>query len=149
MLDFTELSCAKCHETFNMTNRVPRLLAECGHTLCSSCISILISQSLNNCGFECPEDKTLCGANKRSCDDFPKNLSLLRILEKQLPTPKNESDNICSSHKKPLEIVCVDCKKRLCSKCALFDGHRTHDLRTEEDVRNEISLRKEIGRAHV
>eukprot|EP00826_Nyctotherus_ovalis_P056921 TRINITY_DN7768_c0_g5_i1.p1 TRINITY_DN7768_c0_g5~~TRINITY_DN7768_c0_g5_i1.p1 ORF type:complete len:272 (+),score=82.50 TRINITY_DN7768_c0_g5_i1:70-885(+) len=144
MLDFSELSCTKCRKAFNMADRVPRLLAECGHTICSTCLSSLLLQSPDSQGFECPEDGIVCGSNKRSCEDFPKNLSLLRILEKQQPAPKVENKNVCPAHKKNLEIVCVDCKKRLCSKCALFDGHRAHDLRTEEDVHNELMLRREL-----
>lgn len=144
MLDFSELSCTKCHKAFNMADRIPHLLAECGHTICTVCLTALLQYSSDNQGFECPEDGIVCGINKKSSDDFPKNLSLLRILEKQQPVPKAENKNICEVHKKNLEIVCVDCKKRLCSKCALFDGHRSHDLRTEEDVHNELTLRREL-----
>ena len=142
MLDLGELTCIKCHENFNTTDRTPRLLAECGHTLCSCCIALLIKSATN--GFKCPDDGILCGASKKTHEEFPKNLSLLRILEKQARGSKGEkkSEN-CNIHKRKLEIVCIDCKARLCSKCALFDGHRTHDLRTEEDVQTELNARKD------
>jgi len=152
MLDLGELSCIKCHEVFNTTDRIPRLLAECGHTLCSLCISSLIkSDNSNSNGFKCPDDGILCGALKKAAEEFPKNLSLLRILEKQQQKQINESanskekipENQCAVHKRKLEIVCIDCKIKLCSKCALFEGHRTHDLRTEEDVQSELNARKE------
>ena len=32
---------------------------------------------------------------------------------------------------------------RLCSKCALFGGHRTHDIRAEEDIVTELAMRGE------
>lgn len=30
---------------------------------------------------------------------------------------------------------------RLCSKCALFGGHREHDIRAEDELLNELAMR--------
>lgn len=91
--------------------------------------------------------RIICGNGKKQAADFPKNQSLIRLLQKQASaTPKEKPQtkgNECEQHKKKYEIVCLDCKKRLCSKCALFGGHRSHDLRQEEDVISEIAMRKE------
>ena len=105
MLDLSELSCTKCQELFKISDRRPRLLPECEHTSCSHCISLLISKRSTKNGFKCPEDGMTCGINKQNCEQFPKNLSLLRILEKQLPNTKIEAENMCLVHKKMLEIV--------------------------------------------
>jgi hypothetical protein len=32
---------------------------------------------------------------------------------------------------------------RLCTNCALFGGHKNHDVRMEEDVVREITIRAE------
>ena len=32
----------------------------------------------------------------------------------------------------------------ICSQCALFGGHKGHDVRMEEDVAKEISLKVEV-----
>ena len=167
MLEIGELSCVKCHNLFNSTERVPRLLPECGHTLCSACIAGLLKGAHGGV-FECPEDKyqlvfdlkcrTSCGMGKKQAEDFPKNQSLLQLLAKQAHAEKErekEKENMgkskagreskgeaeCGQHKRKFEIVCVDCKMRLCSKCALFGGHRNHDIRAEEDVLTELTMR--------
>ena len=56
MLDLGELTCLMCHNMFNTTDRVPRLLAECGHTFCTACIAALLKGSTNGT-FECPDDE--------------------------------------------------------------------------------------------
>jgi hypothetical protein len=40
--------------------------------------------------------------------------------------------------------VCVDDKMRICSQCALFGQHKGHDVRMEDDVQKEISLKVEV-----
>lgn len=77
---------------------------------------------------------------KKSAEEFPKNQCLLKILEKQ---PKNAEikEEYCDVHKQKFEFICVDCKKRLCFKCALFDGHKEHDIRAEEELLNELIMR--------
>eukprot|EP00826_Nyctotherus_ovalis_P033176 TRINITY_DN2677_c0_g1_i2.p1 TRINITY_DN2677_c0_g1~~TRINITY_DN2677_c0_g1_i2.p1 ORF type:complete len:386 (-),score=111.02 TRINITY_DN2677_c0_g1_i2:181-1338(-) len=139
MSSLSELACTSCHQSFNLTTHIPRLLAECGHTFCTVCIGALLGEAK---GFACPDDGVVCGANKRTPEEFPKNLSLLRIIERQSTNKENASS--CTTHNKRLEIVCMDCKKHLCSKCALFEGHRAHELRPEEDVYSELALRKEL-----
>ena len=51
---------------------------------------------------------------------------------------------VCKTHQRPLELVCVDDKIRICSQCALFGQHKGHDVRMEEDVQKEISLKVEV-----
>ena len=54
-----------------------------------------------------------------------------------------EQEELCEVHKKKLEVICVDDRSKLCPHCALFGGHRTHDVRTEEEVLREIAIRAE------
>ena len=58
------------------------------------------------------------------------------------PQDKTEEDDICPIHKKKLEIVCITCMERICSKCALFGDHKSHTYREEDDVHAEINDRK-------
>ena len=46
-------------------------------------------------------------------------------------------------HKRKIEIICIDCKERICSNCALFGNHKHHDIRMEQDVLDEINIRTE------
>lgn len=40
--------------------------------------------------------------------------------------------------------VCVDCRVKVCASCALFGKHRGHQVRSEEDVSKEISIRADL-----
>ena len=51
--------------------------------------------------------------------------------------------DLCVQHKRKIEIICIDCKERICSQCALFGNHKPHDIRMEQDVLDEISIRTE------
>ena len=51
--------------------------------------------------------------------------------------------DLCPIHKKPLDIVCIDCKERICSACALFGAHKGHNVKEETAVLEEINIRSE------
>ena len=51
--------------------------------------------------------------------------------------------DLCPLHKRKIEIICIDCKERICSNCALFGPHKPHDIRMEQDVLDEINIRTE------
>ena len=41
---------------------------------------------------------------------------------------------MCPTHKRKLEIICIDDKVRICSNCALFGNHKNHEFRMENEV---------------
>lgn len=51
--------------------------------------------------------------------------------------------DMCPIHQRKIEIICIDCKERICSNCALFGNHKSHDIRMEQDVLEEINIRTE------
>jgi hypothetical protein len=51
---------------------------------------------------------------------------------------------LCPLHKRPLEVVCVDDKIKICTNCALFGEHKNHDIRNEDDVFLELCTKAEI-----
>lgn len=53
------------------------------------------------------------------------------------------NEDLCPQHQRKIEIICIDCKERICSNCALFGNHRNHDIRMEQDVLDEINIRTE------
>ena len=71
----------------------------------------------------------------------PASVPLNQSIQSQ-PEPVDQGD-LCPTHKKKIEIICIDCKERICSNCALFGVHKPHDIRMEQDVLDEISLRSE------
>mmetsp|Transcript_13628 Transcript_13628/g.21334 ORF Transcript_13628/g.21334 Transcript_13628/m.21334 type:complete len:85 (-) Transcript_13628:1528-1782(-) len=40
-------------------------------------------------------------------------------------------EDACPVHRRKLEIICITCKERICSNCALFGNHKNHDIRME------------------
>jgi hypothetical protein len=45
---------------------------------------------------------------------------------------------ICRRHSKPLDIVCLDHRCRICSNCALFGEHKNHEIINEDEIYTEI-----------
>eukprot|EP01017_Pseudomicrothorax_dubius_P031875 TRINITY_DN4116_c0_g2_i11.p1 TRINITY_DN4116_c0_g2~~TRINITY_DN4116_c0_g2_i11.p1 ORF type:complete len:147 (+),score=26.47 TRINITY_DN4116_c0_g2_i11:118-558(+) len=134
------MNCFNCKLSYNDSERIPRLLVHCGHSLCETC-----AVSLHSDGFIiCPECRmynyTLNIAN------LPKNLALLHLK----PTPStppapSPSQNIrntkpissptidpneakCTVHGKPVEAFCERERVVLCITCILEDGHKSHEL---------------------
>ena len=52
---------------------------------------------------------------------------------------KNNVNNIsCTIHSLPLNIICIDERKKICSQCALNDIHSNHQIITEKEFLNNI-----------
>lgn len=96
------MNCFFCHLTFSSA-RIPRVLIDCGHTVCESC---LISRHSNN-SVCCPECKQI---NFGALESFPKNLTLLNL---------QQTNSGCSVHRKPYEAYCEKDKELLCVSCIL------------------------------
>ena len=50
----------------------------------------------------------------------------------------SNKNQICSSHSLPLNIICIDEKKKICSQCALNNEHVNHQILTEIEFMNNI-----------
>ena len=51
---------------------------------------------------------------------------------------KEKSCSICEKHTLPLNVICIDEKKKICSQCALNDEHADHQIITEDEFMNNI-----------
>ena len=60
------------------------------------------------------------------------------------PKPEDEDEDMCPEHGRKLEIICIQCRVRICSTCALFGAHKGHDVRMEQEVVNELTIRTEL-----
>jgi hypothetical protein len=56
----------------------------------------------------------------------------------------NHVHKMCQKHNRPVEVICIDDKEKICANCALFGEHKTHTIINEEDFFKEISLKAEI-----
>lgn len=64
-----------------------------------------------------------------------KNISQDTLSE----TFSNETTDRCPVHRKKNEILCIQCEVKICSNCALFEGHKMHQVITVNDAIQKIS----------
>ena len=81
--------------------------------------------------------------NYNTINITPNNNNLRNSLRKNTTTEKING-KICIHHGRPLEIICVEDKEKICTNCALFGVHKNHNLINEEDFLREISIKTEI-----
>ncbi|MCQ2815695.1 MAG: hypothetical protein MJ252_00365 [archaeon] len=195
MLTQEELKCPICKTQYNTNENIPKLLINCGHTVCNKCLE-------TNQNFKCPEDQKEYEIN--SLNSFPVNqliLSLIKSLEIQKKETKEEDkmeeskevsavktqpeelssllsknnselmspspdsqkrflesikkmtatatkkknyDNCQIHSSRPLEIICLDDKIKICTNCALFGSHKGHQIISIEDFEKDISSKSEL-----
>ena len=76
--NYDETKCPLCKQIYDEDVRIPRILLNCGHTICSSCISNCLNTSSI---LKCPEDQTEY-PNITSLSSFPINKALIKLLHK-------------------------------------------------------------------
>jgi hypothetical protein len=67
------MECANCKNLYSEKDHIPRMLIQCGHTICEMCIKQLFTGK----GITCPECKMVNEANSHTT--FPKNVALLNM----------------------------------------------------------------------
>ena len=94
--NYDETKCPLCKQFYNEDNRIPRILLNCGHTICSDCILNSINSSKM---LKCPEDSTEY-QNISSQSLFPINKALIKLIHKISENKKN-LNNIISNFPNP------------------------------------------------
>jgi hypothetical protein len=86
--NYDETKCPSCNLQYDEEIRIPRILLNCGHTICSQCISL--SENAQT-PLKCPEDNT--EYQNISLISFPINKALIRLLHKISESKKNQKEN--------------------------------------------------------
>ena len=86
---FDETKCPLCGNQYDEETRIPRILLNCGHTICSLCIS---SCDNSNSPLKCPEDNT--EYQHITLSSFPINKALIRLLHKISESKKNNEESL-------------------------------------------------------
>jgi len=94
---FANLECPICYVGFNEAQNVPKCL-QCGHTICSNCISSL---QVFNGTVQCPFDKKEC-----SLKEIPTNFIIYSLKEGSLHTTIPKSEEKSSKVEDPTKITC-------------------------------------------
>jgi len=116
----SSLQCSVCFNDYDLSIHLPKVLPNCGHTVCSKCLSDL----LGNTEPKCPMDQKLICKNssptQRNIENFPLNFSLRHLIEENLEW------DLCKEHGERLKLVCFTEKKKLCPYCLFYEDHKTH-----------------------
>lgn len=72
-----KFSCRFCEEDYDLQERIPRILKQCGHCICAKCLRHFLSKAID---LVCPIDNTKIVVKGLTLDDFPKNASLIHII---------------------------------------------------------------------
>ncbi len=124
-MESENLTCGVCSLPYDAADHIPRVLINCGHTLCTSClIEILKSPNLR----KCPFDSILFKRSQNTLDHFPSNFVLSAFLEER-------HRNICQIHDDQLAIVCLKDKIKICRDCALFGEHKGHPMKSIKELK--------------
>lgn len=119
-----ELQCPVSHQMYNLDDRMPRLLPDCGHTISTSALKEgLEAAEAAGKPFVCPECETECSF-KKPADEFPKNFALIKMLEAKKKEEESKTQSLCPIYGRPLELICLDHLCRICTSCALFGEHK-------------------------
>ena len=159
--------CPLCKNLYNNQERIPRILLQCGHTICEKCIK----NFLDNPPLKCPEDQTEY-KDIDSINQFPINKALMKILKKINETKNNSSlkgfytsregrkvidsfkmlssskknieEEFCKEHKnRKLEIICLEDRCKICTNCAIFGPHKNHKLLSIDELQKDIEKKAE------
>lgn len=78
--------------------------------------------------------------NSRDISAFPKNFTLIKMIE------GNKSKKLCPIHNKETDLVCIDHNCFICGDCALFGGHKGHNIKRAAELENQMKNKSdELG----
>ena len=89
-MEIEKLKCPICKNAYDSSLHIPKILINCGHTICSFCISLKIHENEEH-KIICPNDLIIYN-NITSVDLFTKNRSLLDLIE--IEKKNNNKNNL-------------------------------------------------------
>ena len=90
-MESLELKCKFCSRDYNIKERKPRLIFQCGHNICNDCLIRYLNSSQEN--FICPLDGEKILIKKKNIETFPINFNILEKVQDVLKKKKNFFDN--------------------------------------------------------
>ena len=82
------LKCNFCKQDYNLIKKNPRMLKNCGHSICEECLQEYIKLQIP---IKCEEDNNIIKIEKKELNYFPKNFALLQIIQNS-EMDKNEKE---------------------------------------------------------
>lgn len=113
--------CGVCKLMYNVGDRIPRILVNCGHTWCTNCLSKYFRHSR----IRCPNCLKLV-KNLENVEQLPLNINIFHevvqkdagLMEMIDPDGKNSYANACNFHmEKQQHFYCSYHKTNFCREC--------------------------------
>ena len=150
--------CAICKNKYNVGDRIPRILVNCGHTFCTSCLM----KYYHNSHIRCPYCRKLV-KNLDNVETLPLNLSIFGEIVKNDPVimmfidPSSEASfaSSCPNHpEKQRHYYCSFHENNFCRECIksfhrndkccvvdLYDIHKLYQLNEQNIMKNEMIVK--------
>src|SRR4051794_26598880 len=87
--------CPFCSSQYDETTHLPRVLVDCGHTICTQCLTNVLTQNTLKCPFD-----DIPFSKARFIFDFKVNFSLKQLIEEKA------NMEICPLHNEPMRLMC-------------------------------------------
>jgi len=126
------LDCPICLCRYDSSDRLPKILPSCGHTIYSSCLK----QILNSQHIECPLDRQPLGKTLKKIDKVPTNVLILEMISSK------SQEKVCKDHKEPLKFYCVVDKCEVCGKCVSEGVHKGHFVENTSEIFSKAATKK-------
>jgi hypothetical protein len=129
------ITCDRCQEAFDEKDRVPTILPDCAHTICSLCIYDIIDNTPDHCCPICNQE--IVDISKPEL--FKANFKLLSILSMTNQTGQSIVQVIaCERHPdKSIEYFCKQCSQAVCATC-MYDEHNGHHMVPVKEMGNTV-----------
>lgn len=111
------MNCQLCQQRFDLFERIPLLLGDCGHTFCSCCIKEISAKESG--GLSCPVD----GIFYQKPSAFKTNKFIYLQLENSFSLCQK-----CLLHQLPKKRKCLTCQMNICDECTLSKAHEKHQV---------------------
>jgi hypothetical protein len=155
--------CGVCNGKYNVGDKIPRILINCGHTYCTACLTKYFRKER----IRCPYCRKLV-KNLESVEQLPLNINMFSevVLNDPLLIVLLDSDNedsyssVCSIHtEKQKHFFCSDHEVNFCRDCIklyhrsenccvvdLFDIKKLFQLNEQNFFKNQLIIKARIKR---
>ncbi|EFP04720.1 hypothetical protein CRE_03516 [Caenorhabditis remanei] len=139
--ELESLECKICVRQYNETDRIPRVIPVCGHTLCEDCARNIISGNT----LKCPVDRRDVNV-EGGASSLPRNFAILETIEERntlLNVPMGPIDSeptypripCAENFRHESTVRCVVCEANYCESCfnknhqgRVLSAHETIDI---------------------
>ena len=126
--NFDTLKCSICLGCYDTYGHIPKLLPNCSHVVCKSCLQYLLNNPNQR---KCPLCRYPFSSPLKSANDFKTSIHLVDILEH---IEREKKRHECPIHKMAMDWFCLSDGRQLCEFCK-FKKHKDHNVQTMKEIR--------------